>query len=158
MANTSLINELAFQLRGGHAHAPLDQVVKDVPFSKQGEIPAGVPYSLWQLLEHIRVALEDMVEFSDNADGHYKEKNWPDDYWPKSPQPPSQDAWDKSVRKINDEIEKMVNLICAPSADLFHPFPWGEGQTLFKEACQIVDHNAYHLGEMVAVRRILHVW
>ena len=148
--------ELIFQLRGGHAHAPLSKVVEDFPFDKQGITPHGMPYSGWQLLEHIRLALEDMVEFS--ASSKYKEKRFPEDYWPKSAEPPSKAAWSKSVKKIEAEIEKFVKLISNPKADLFEPFAWGDGQTLFKEACQIVDHNAYHLGELVAVRRILGVW
>jgi hypothetical protein len=154
----ALVKELTLQLRGGHAHAPLDQVVKGFPFEKQGTVPEGLPYSGWQLLEHIRLAVEDMVEFSANQDGHYKEKKWPEDYWPKSAQPPSKGAWEKSVKQIKGEIEKFVELISDPKTDLFKPLPWGDGQTLFKEACQIVDHNAYHLGELVTVRRILGVW
>ncbi len=150
--------ELVFQLRGGNAHAPLDKVVKGFPAEKQGVVPKGLPYSGWQLLEHIRLALEDMVEFSANGDGHYKEKKWPEGYWPKSAEPPSKTAWAQSVKKIEAEIEKMVNLVSDPKKDLFKPFPWGDGQTLYREALQIVDHNAYHLGEMVAVRRVLGVW
>jgi hypothetical protein len=148
--------ELVFQLRGGHAHAPLEKVVKGFPFEKQGMVPKGLPYSGWQLLEHIRLALEDMVEFS--ASPNYKEKKWPEGYWPKSAEPPNKTAWVDSVKKIEAEIEKFVKLISDPEADLFKPFPWGDGQTLFREAWQIVDHNAYHLGELVAVRRVLGEW
>jgi hypothetical protein len=153
-----LRKELVFQLRSGHAHVPLDKVVKGFPADKQGVVPKGLPYSGWQLLEHIRLSLEDMAEFSANKDGHYQEKQWPEDYWPKSPEPPTKGAWEKSVRQIEAEIEKFAKLISDPKADLFKPFPWGDGQTLFKEACQIVDHNAYHLGELVTVRRVLGVW
>ena len=153
-----LRRELVFQLRSGHAHAPLDQVVKGFSADKRGVVPKGLPYSGWQLLEHIRLALEDMVEFSANKDGRYKEKRWPQDYWPKSAEPPSQGAWEKSVRQIEAEIEKFAELISDSKADLFKPFPWGDGQTLFKEACQIMDHNAYHLGELVTVRRVLGAW
>jgi hypothetical protein len=150
--------ELVFQLRGGNAHAPLEKVVKGFPTEKQGVTTKGLPYSGWQLLEHIRLALEDMVEFSANEDGHYKEKKWPEGYWPKSAEPPSKTAWAQSVKKIEAEIEKMVKLVSDPKKDLFKPFAWGDGQTLYREALQIVDHNAYHLGEMVAVRRVLGVW
>ena len=150
--------ELVFQLRGGHAHAPLEKVVKGFPADKQGVVPKGMPYSGWQLLEHIRLALVDMVEFSANQGGRYKEKKWPEGYWPKSAEPPSKKAWAESVKKIEAEVEKMVKLVSDPKADLFAVFPWGDGQTLLREAMQIVDHNAYHLGEMVAVRRALGVW
>jgi len=153
-----LKKELLFQLRGGHAHASLAEVVTDMPFEKQGVVPKGMPYSAWQLLEHLRLALEDMVEFSDNADGHYREKTFPDDYWPKSAEPPSKQAWAASVKKIEAELEKFEKLISDPRADLFKPFPWGDGQTLAREALQIVDHNAYHLGELVAVRRAVGAW
>ena len=150
--------ELISQLRGGNAHAPFDQVVKGFPAEKQGIVPKGLPYSGWQLLEHIRLALEDMVEFSANQNGTYKEKEWPEGYWPNSPEPPGKGAWEKSVKQIEAEIEKFAKLIADPKADFFKPFPWGDGQSLFKEACQIIDHNAYHLGELVTVRRILGVW
>lgn len=153
-----LKKELVYQLRGGHAHAPLEQVVKGMPFEKQGLVPKGMPYSAWQLLEHLRLALEDMVEFSDNADGHYREKSFPDDYWPKAAEPPSKNAWAESVKTIEEELGKFVRLVSDPKADLFEPFPWGEGQTLAREAMQIVDHNAYHLGELVAVRRAVGAW
>ena len=153
-----LRKELIFQLRGGHAHAPLNRVVKNMPFEKQGMVPNGMPYSAWQLLEHLRLALEDMVEFSDNSDGHYREKSFPGDYWPKSVEPPSKTAWADSVKKIESELDKFEKLISDPKADLFKPFPWGDGQTLAREAMQIVDHNAYHLGELVAVRRAVGAW
>ncbi len=153
-----LRKELVFQLRGGHAHAPLEQVIKNMPFEKQGVVPKGMPYSAWQLLEHLRLALEDMVEFSDNRDGHYKEKKWPEDYWPKSAEPSSKKAWEESVKKIEAELEKFEKLISDPKIELFKPFSWGDGQTLAREAMQIVDHNAYHLGELVAVRRAVGAW
>jgi len=153
-----LRKELVFQLKGGHAHAPLEKVVERMPFEKQGVVPQGMPYSAWQLLEHLRLALEDMVEFSDNADGHYREKAFPEGYWPTSAEPPSKGAWAESVKKIEYEIEKMVKLVSDKKADLFKPFAWGDGQTLCREAMQIVDHNAYHLGELVAVRRALGEW
>jgi len=153
-----LKKELLFQLRGGHAHASLAEVVKNMPFEKQGVVPKGMPYSAWQLLEHLRLAMEDMVEFSDNADGHYREKLFPDDYWPKSAEPPSKTAWTESVKKVEAELDKFERLISDPKAELFRPFSWGDGQTLAREAMQIVDHNAYHLGELVAVRRAVGAW
>ena len=153
-----LRKELVFQLRGGHAHAPLEQVVKNMPFEKQGVVPEGMPYSAWQLLEHVRLALEDMAEFSDNSDGHYKEKKWPEDYWPKSAEPPSKNAWAESVKKIEAELGRFEKLVSDVKNDLFKPFAWGDGQTLLREAMQTIDHNAYHLGELVAVRRAVGAW
>jgi hypothetical protein len=154
----ALRKELLFQLRGGNAHAPFEKVVKGFPAEKQGLVPKGLPYSGWQLLEHIRLALEDMVEFSANEDGHYKEKKWPGDYWPKSAAPSSKGAWAESVDKIETARERFIKMISDEKVDLFSPFPWGDGQTLFHEVCLIVDHTAYHLGELVAVRRLLGVW
>ena len=152
------VKELAFQLRGGNAHAPFDKVVKGVPADKQGVAPKGMPYSLWQLLVHIRLAQRDMLDFCTNQDGHYQHKKWPDDYWPKSAEPPSKKAWDDSVRQIEADREAFIEVLSGQKADLFAKLPWGDGQTLFHEACLILDHNAYHLGEMVAVRRVLGVW
>jgi hypothetical protein len=153
-----LRNEMIFQLRRGHAHAPFEKIVKAFPFEKQGIRPKGLPYSGWQLLEHIRLALEDIVEFCDNEDGHYKEKEWPEGYWPKLAGPPSKTAWNASVRKIEAVREKFIKMLSNDKVDLFAPFSWGDGQTLFHEACLIVDHTAYHLGEIVTLRRLLGVW
>ena len=157
-STAALVKELALQLRGGNAHAPLDKVANGVPPEKQGIAPPGMPYSLWQLLEHIRIAQRDMLEFCTNHDGHYQHMKWPDDYWPKSPAPPSKNAWDDSVRQIEADREAFIELLSAKNADLFGKLPWGDGQTLFHEACLILDHQAYHLGEMVAIRRALGAW
>lgn len=151
-----LRKELVFQLNGGKAHVPLEKVVEKFAPKLQGIVPDGLPYSGWQLLEHIRLAQADMLEFCTSK--HYKEKKWPEDYWPKSPDPPNARAWDASVRKIKADREQFINLISNPKTDLFAPLAWGDGQTLFHEACLIIDHNAYHLGEIVTVRRLLGNW
>jgi len=151
-----LRKELVFQLNGGNAHAPLQKVIADFPAKFRGEKPNGLPYSAWQLLEHIRLAQADMLEFCTSA--KYKEKKWPDDYWPKSPNPPNARAWNAAVKAIHSDRTQFIKLISDPKADLFARFPWGDGQTLFHEACLIIDHNAYHLGEIVTVRRILGIW
>jgi hypothetical protein len=148
--------ELVFQLNGGNAHAPLEKVVAKLPIDLQGTVPSGLPYSAWQLLEHIRLALADMLDFCTNP--KYKAMKWPDDYWPKSSGPASAKAWDASVKEIQSDLKKFGKLISDPKNDLFAPFPWGDGQTLFHEACLIIDHNAYHLGEIVMVRRLLGAW
>jgi len=151
-----LRKELIFQLNGGHAHAPLEKIVEKFPAKQQGIVPEGLPYSAWQLLEHIRLAQLDMLEFCTSKD--YREKKWPEDYWPKSPEPPNSRAWDSSVRNIKTDREQFIKLISNPKADLFAPLAWGNGQTLFHETCLIIDHNAYHLGEIVTVRRLLGNW
>ena len=151
-----LRKELIAQLNGGNAHAPLEKVVEKFPPRDQGIVLEGLPYSAWQLLEHIRLAQADMLEFCTSKD--YEEKKWPDDYWPKAPEPPNARAWDTSVRTIKADREKFIKLISNPKADLFAPLAWGNGQTLFHEACLIIDHNSYHLGEIVTVRRLQGNW
>lgn len=154
----ALRGELVFQLEGGYAHARFEDVVADFPSDLRGAVPHGLPYSAWQLLEHIRIAQHDIVAFSKNADGRYKELTWPDDYWQKSPEPPKHDAWDHSIQGILTDRAAMVQMVSDEGSDLLAPFPWGDGQTLLREAMLIVDHAGYHLGELVALRRILNVW
>lgn len=151
-----LRKELVFQLNGGNAHASLEKVVVDVPLKLQGAVPEGLPYSSWQLLEHLRIAQADIVEFCTSK--HYLEKKWPDDYWPEKATPPNSKSWHASVEKIHEDREQFIKLISNAKADLFSPFTWGQGQTLFHEACLLIDHNAYHLGEIVTVRRLLGIW
>lgn len=153
-----LRKELIFQLKGGNAHAKFDDVLRNFPEMLRGTAPEGLPYSAWQLLEHIRIAQDDILRFCKNADGSYKEMKWPDDYWPKGPAPMSANAWAESIKRYHRDLDEFVELISNPKADLFEPFEWGDGQTLLREAMNLVDHAAYHLGEIVAVRRILNSW
>src|SRR3954454_9192097 len=132
--------ELVFQLSGGNAHAKLEEILSDFALHLRGVVPEGLPYSAWQLLEHIRIAQEDMLNFSSNHEGTYKALSWPDDYWPKSPKPPSEHAWEQSARQIHADRAKFIHLISDPNSSLVKPFPWGDGQTLFHEACLIIDH------------------
>lgn len=161
MSKPALESELRTQLKalldGGQAHATLDSAVDGLPFALQGQVPAGLPYSPWQLLEHIRIAQRDILEFSNNTDGSYKELKWPDDYWPKSPVPPSETAWDESVAAIHADRAAFEQLL--ESSDLTEPFPWGDGsQNLLREALLIADHEAYHAGELIVTRRLLGAW
>lgn len=153
-----LTKQLIALLKGGNAHAGLDEVVKDFPAAKRGVKPEGLPYSGWQLLEHIRIAQHDILHFSTNHDGKYQSPKWPESYWPKSAEPPSEKAWNDSVHQIKADAKTFEDLIKDPKNDLFKPFPWGEGQNLLREALLVADHNAYHLGEIVALRRILGIW
>lgn len=156
---SSLRSELTSLLDGGLAHASLADAVKNFPFDKQGVTPPGLPYSAWQILEHIRIAQRDMLEFSDNAAGTYQAKRWPEDYWPKDVAPPSEKAWEESVAAIAADRKAFDELIASASdAELVRAFPWGEGQSLLREALQIADHNAYHVGELIVVRRLLGCW
>jgi uncharacterized damage-inducible protein DinB len=161
MAKTDLESELKSQLKalldGGQAHAKLDEAVKDMPYDKQGIVPEGLPYSAWQLLEHIRMAQLDILEFSDNADGSYKPMKWPGDYWPKDAAPPDEHAWNKSVaalRKDRIAFEKLLE-----ERDLTEVFPWADNnQNLLREALLIADHESYHTGEIIVTRRLLGAW
>lgn len=154
-----LRRQLKSLLEGGQAHATFDVAVKDMPAKLRGVVPDGVPYSAWQLLEHIRIGLRDILDFSRNHDGSYRELKWPDDYWPKNVAPPSDDAWQKSIDQIRSdrkEFEKLVD--SSDDKNLVTPFPWGKGQNLLREAFLIVDHEAYHVGELVLLRRLLGAW
>jgi uncharacterized damage-inducible protein DinB len=160
MAKTDLETELKTQLKalldGGQAHAKLDDAVKDMPFHLQGVVPEGLPYSAWQLLEHIRIAQKDILDFSDNADDRYKPMKWPDDYWPKDAAPPSESAWAASVAALKKDRTAFEKLL--KDRDLTEAFPWGDGQNLLREALLIADHESYHTGELVLVRRLLGAW
>jgi len=160
MAKTDLERELKTQLKalldGGQAHAKLDDAVKDMPFEKQGMVPEGLPYSAWQLLEHIRIAQKDILDFCDNADGSYKTMKWPDDYWPKDAAPPDDKAWDASVAALKQDRSAFEKLL--EERDLTEAFAWGEGQNLLREALLIADHESYHTGELIVTRRLLGAW
>ena len=159
MAKTSdaLRREVISALKGGHAHARFEDVVAGFPARLQSE-KAGLPYSAWQLLEHIRLAQHDILCFSDNHDGSYEEMKFPYDYWPNSPSPPSESAWRKSVEAVISDRETMIHLVEDPKQDLTAPFPWGDGQNLLREAILIVDHSSYHMGELLTLRRLLGIW
>jgi uncharacterized damage-inducible protein DinB len=157
-ADKALKTELVKQLKGGNAHAKFEEAVASLPSELRGKKVDHLPYSIWQLLEHMRIAQRDMLDFCRNHDGRYKEMKWPDDYWPKSSEPARAKAWDESIRQFHSDRDEFVALIENDNADLFTPFAWGEGQTLLHEAMLIVDHNGYHLGEIIALRRLLSAW
>ena len=151
--------EISALIHGGGAHARFEDAVKEFPAEFRGTVPEGLPYSAWQIVEHIRIAQHDMLTFSQNASGTYKQMKWPDDYWPKTAEPPTEDAWDDSVRAIAEDRKAFEQLVHGANAEeLVKPFAWGDGQTLLKEALQIADHNAYHVGELIVLRRVLGIW
>ena len=155
---SALRQQLLDLLRGGQAHTTFDEVVKDFPAELRGAVPPNLPYSAWQLLEHLRIALHDIFLFSAPPTGGYQPMQWPEDYWPKSQQPPTPQAWDQSIDAFRMNMKRFEALIETPESDLFKPFRWGDGQTLLREALLVADHTAYHLGELVVVRRILGTW
>jgi hypothetical protein len=153
-----LITQLLALIRGGQAHATFDQAIADFPPEHYASVPDNLPYSAWQLLEHLKITQRDILNFSAPPTGGYHGIKWPDDYWPKSPAPPTPDAWNNTVAAIHADREKFEALLLKPSVDLYRPFLWGDGQNLLREALLIADHNAYHLGELVVLRRLLGIW
>ncbi len=143
-------------LQGGHAHATFDAAVKNMPAALRGKRPKGAEHSSWEILEHLRIAQWDILEFSRNP--KHKSPDWPAGYWPSTQAPPDENAWDKSVRAFRKDLKAMCDLIRDESTDLLTQIPHGDGQTILREALLTVDHNAYHLGEMVLVRRLLGAW
>lgn len=138
------------------AHADLGAAVKGFPAKLRGQVPEGMPHSAWQLLEHIRIALWDILEFS--RDAKHKPPKWPEGYWPKAVAPPSDKAWDESVKSILKSEEELRELVKDPSHDLFQRLRHGDGQTLLREVLLAADHGAYHLGQLVLVRKALGAW
>lgn len=143
-------------LKESEAHVGFEGAVKGMPAGKMGIRPEGTAHSAWELLEHIRLAQRDILEFSESAE--YKPRKWPEDYWPQSAKPSSAAAWEKSVKAVLTDRDAFIKLLQDPKRDLYQPFPWGDGQTLLREALLIADHNAYHVGEIVTVRQLLGAW
>src|SRR5712672_3463491 len=152
-ADASLRERLVELLNGGEAHVSITDAAADFPAEKRGVAADGLQHTGWQLLEHIRIAQWDILEFSRNA--KHKSPKWPDEYWPKTEAPPDAKAWDKSVKQVLADLETMHKLIADPKRNLTDKIPHGDGQTLLREALLVADHNAYHLGQLVMVRRIL---
>ena len=135
------------------AHLSFDEAVADFPAALRGTKPKGAPHTPWQRLEHLRIAQWDILDFSRNP--AYQEMKWPDDYWPKTPAPPGDAAWDQSVENFRQDLKSMEKLISDPSVDLTARIAHGTGQTLLRQALLVADHNSYHLGQLVFVRKML---
>jgi hypothetical protein len=140
-------------LTKAEAHVDLESELKNFPRELRGRRPQGGPHTPWQLLEHVRIAQWDILEFT--RDAKHKSPKWPAGYWPKTEAPPDDKAWDKSVKQVFADLKAMVDLVGDPKSDLFAQIPHGDGQTLLREALLLADHNAYHLGQIVMVRRTL---
>jgi DinB superfamily len=138
------------------SHVGFDKAVAGIPENLRGTAPQGLPYSPWQLLEHLRRTQRDILEFCVNS--NYQELHWPDDYWPPTTGPDSPTAWDDSVRQYGEDRKALQRLAEDPKVDLFARIPHGQGQTYLRELILVADHTAYHLGELVVVRRLLGIW
>jgi hypothetical protein len=153
----ALRNQLVQLLREGNAHVDVLSALQDFPAALYGKKPTHAPHSGWEILEHLRIALHDLLEFSTNPE--YVELKWPDEYWPASPAPPSEEAWHSSVRALEEDLVAFSELIKNPKSNLFSQIPWGKkDQTLLREVLLAADHNSYHTGELVLLRRILGAW
>jgi len=151
-----LRDHLTELLTGGNAHAGFEDAVKDFPEKLRGTKPKGLPHSAWMLVEHLRLAQWDILEFSRNP--KYQAPKWPDDYWPKQEAPQSKEAWDESVTRFRENLQAMQELVTDPETDLYSQIPWGDGQTILREALLVADHNAYHIGQLIDVRRLVGAW
>ena len=154
--HASLRQHLLELLNGGHAHATFDAAVKGLPPKLRGAKPANFPHSAWMILEHLRIAQWDILEFSRNK--KHESPKWPEGYWPKTDAPPNEQAWNKSVEQFESDLKAMKDLVKSPKTDLFAKIPWGDGQTILREALLVADHNAYHVAQLVDVRRLLGAW
>ena len=152
----SLREHVLYLLRGGGAHASFEAAIKGLSADLRGKRPKGAEHSPWEILEHMRIAQSDILEFS--RDAKHISPQWPAGYWPKTPAPPSAAAWTRTVRAFSADLESMCGLVEAKSIDLFARIPHGTGQTILREALLVADHNTSHLGELVLVRRLLGAW
>ena len=154
--DASLRDHLIKLLKGGNAHADFEAAIEDLPAGLRGKRPKGGEHSAWELLEHLRIAQWDILEFSRNSS--HKSPDWPKGYWPATAAPEDDKAWEKSVRSFRRDLKALCELVENPSTDLYAKIPHGEGQTILREALLVADHNAYHLGQLVLVRKLLEAW
>lgn len=157
MTENAFIRDLLIRLLDGRqAHASWEDALEGFPAELRGKKPAGAPHTPWQLLEHMRIAQWDILEFSRSA--AHVSPLFPEGYWPDEAEPPDDRAWEKSVESFRSDLEAMKALVSQESSDLLAKIPHGSGQTLLREAMLMADHNAYHLGQIVLLRKMLSAW
>jgi hypothetical protein len=154
--DTALRNHVIILLKGGSAHVQFLDALDGLPSNKRGTFAQGLHHTVWQLLEHARIAQWDILEFSRNP--KHVSPGFPEGYWPKTPGPPSDADWEKSVQSLQSDLQQMIELVRNPRIDLFAKIPHGDGQTILRQALVVADHNAYHLGQIVDLRRALGAW
>jgi hypothetical protein len=155
-SDRSLREHVLYLLRGGGAHVSFEDAIAGLPEKLRGVRPAGLPHSPWRLLEHMRICQWDILEFSRNP--RHVSPKFPAGYWPEGDAPPDAAAWDGSVLAFEADLQAMQDLVADPAIDLCARIPHGDGQTILREALLVADHNAYHLGQLVIVRRLLGAW
>ena len=156
MNDAALREHVLYLLDGGGAHLDFDKAVAGLPVELCGAKAANIPHTPWRILEHMRICQWDILEFSTNPE--HISPDFPNGYWPHNDAPPDDLAWDKSLSRFRDDLEAMRQLVRDESTDLFAKIPHGDGQTILREALLVADHNAYHLGQLVTVRRALDAW
>ncbi|MGD0043160.1 MAG: DinB family protein [Isosphaeraceae bacterium] len=156
MSIEALRKHLLELLEGGHAHLDFETAIADLPVELRGVRPQGLPHTPWRLLEHMRIAQWDILRFSIDPD--HVSPEFPSGYWPEGDAPPDAAAWDRAVAAFRADLKAMMDLVSEPATDLFAPITHGQGQTILREALLVADHNAYHLGQLVTVRRLLGAW
>ena len=156
MKDQALRKHLLELLGGGHAHLDFEKATAGLPVELQGAKPPGLPFTPWRLIEHMRIAQWDILQFT--IDPHHVSPDFPDGYWPPGDAPPNSEAWNQSITAFQADLKAMMDLVADPKRDLFTPLAHGQGQTILREALLVADHNAYHLGQLVTVRRLLGAW
>ncbi|MCK5573972.1 MAG: DinB family protein [Bacteroidetes bacterium] len=152
----ALRKRLVELLRGKGAHVAFEEALGNFPEHLRGKGVSGIPYTAWQILEHLRIAQWDILEFSRNQ--KHVSPEWPDGYWPDGEAPSDDGAWDRSVSDFNRDQKEMQDLVSDPDTDLHARIPHGTGQDILREALLVADHNAYHLGQLVMLRKMLGAW
>lgn len=145
-------------LRGGHAHTTFDDATAKLAPALRGKRARRAEHTAWQLVEHIRISQRDILDFSRNTDGRYRPLVWPAGYWPATSAPPSITAWTVSLVAVRADRRAMERLVTDPRTDLLAPFPWGNGQTVLRQALLLADHTSYHIGQLILLRRLLDAW
>ncbi len=151
-----LVEQLASLLKGGEAHMGFLEAVKDFPIESANDFPPNVEYTPWHLLEHIRRTQSDILEFM--VDENYKDKKWPDDYWPKKDEKADEKSWQGTVDGFIKDVAELIKIAEDPETDFSKKVPWGEGQTILRELLLTADHNAYHIGEFAILRQVMGTW
>jgi hypothetical protein len=155
-ADRRVRQQLRDELTHSHAHVGCERAFAGLPREHRGARVDGQPHTVWRLLEHLRIALWDILEFS-RGPQHVSPK-WPDGYWPEGDAPPNDAAWEAALAGLRRDLADFCALLDDPARDLHAPFAWGDGQTLMREALVIIDHNAYHVGQVVTLRQLLGSW
>ncbi len=154
--DTMVREQLRALLQGGNAHMTFDEAVANFPREHMNTKPLNVPYTPWHLLEHIRIAQWDILEFIRNP--QYISPTWPEGYWPAEHAQADEHAWDKTLASFRADLQSLQEMVADPAVNLFEPIPHGNGQTILREILVVADHNAYHIGEFATLRQVMGTW